>query len=243
MTRDQLPIGFGLAAITALGWIFLVRDMDSGTICMLMMSPSSHRWSMAEFGAVFGMWSIMMVAMMIPSASPMILLFATVNRRRQMRGTLFVPTAIFVAGYLVVWTAFSLLATLVQGFLQWAELVTSSMVSASPVLTGVLLILCGLFQWTPLKRRCLEGCSTPLAFMTTHWREGKSGAFTMGLHHGALCVGCCWALMGLLFVAGVMNLWWIGLLSLVVLAEKLAPRVLSKPLGPLLVAGGIWFLI
>ena len=239
--RDRTVTALGLTGLTALGWLYLLRDTEGGVVCMLMMSPITHRWTTEEFGAVFLMWSVMMVAMMVPSASPMILSFATVNQKRRERGADYVPTAVFLGGYLLAWTAFSLIATIAQWGLQRAELVASSMRSASPVLTGVLLIVSGVFQWTPLKQRCLTHCHTPLTLLMTHWKEGRRGALEMGLHHGAYCVGCCWALMGLLFVAGVMNLWWIAALSAIVLAEKLAPRLLSKPMGPLLIAAGIWF--
>jgi len=168
--------------------------------------------------------SVMMVAMMVPPASPMILLFARVNRQRREGENPAIPTALFLAAYLVVWSGFSAVATLAQWGLHSAALLSPMMVSTSPILGGLLLVGAGVFQWTSLKRACLVRCRSPLAFLLAEWRDGPRGAFLMGLRHGVYCLGCCWILMALLFVAGVMNLLWVATLAVFVLVEKVLPR-------------------
>jgi predicted metal-binding membrane protein len=171
----------------------------------------------------------------------MILAFLTVNRRRRTTARPLVPVGIFVAGYLVVWTAYSAVAALAQWRLHEAALLSSAMAATSSVLSGGLLIAAGVFQWTPLKRACLKGCRSPLSFLMSEWREGTVGAFVMGLRHGAYCVGCCWALMALLFVAGVMNLLWVAVIALFVMAEKVLARgqLLGHVAGIALVTAGV----
>ena len=170
----------------------------------------------------------------------MVLTFISVNRRRQNAARPLVPVGIFLAGYLAVWTAFSAVATLAQWGLHKAALLSPAMAATSPYLNGGLLIAAGVFQWTPLKRMCLKGCRSPLSFLMSEWREGKAGAFIMGLRHGSYCVGCCWILMALLFVAGVMNLLWVAVIALFVMAEKTVPRgeLLGHITGVALVAAG-----
>jgi len=189
---------------------------------------------------MFVMWAVMMAAMMIPSAAPMILMFARVNRERRERQRPYVPTAVFLAGYLTVWTAFSAVATLLQGALLKAALLSPMMVTTSPVLGGGLLLAAGIFQWTPLKRACLDHCRSPLSVILSEWREGTQGAFVMGLRHGAYCAGCCWTLMVLLFVAGVMNLLWVAAIAVFVLTEKAAPQGVwvGRAAGLALIAAG-----
>jgi predicted metal-binding membrane protein len=184
------------------------------------------------------MWAVMMVAMMTPSAAPMILTFAAVNRRRQAQQGRLVPTAVFVLGYLLVWSGFSIVATLAQWGLHTAALLSPMVVVTSPVVGGLLLIAAGIFQWTPLKSTCLTQCRSPLGFLMTDWREGTWGALVMGLRHGSYCVGCCWVLMALLFVAGVMNLLWVAAIAVLILVEKVLPRgeLVSR------VAGGAFML-
>jgi predicted metal-binding membrane protein len=209
-----------------------------------MVMPATHAWSLVEVGALVVMWAVMMVAMMVPSAAPMILTFVTVNQRRRAAGRPFVPVGIFLLGYLLAWTAYSAVAALAQWRLHEAALLSSAMAATSPVLNGGLLIAAGVFQWTPLKRACLKGCRSPLTFLMSEWREGTAGAFSMGLRHGAYCVGCCWVLMALLFVAGVMNLLWVAVIALFVMAEKILPRGewLSHVAGIALVTAGIAFM-
>ncbi len=250
MRRERLLLAAGLALLTLLAWAYIVglrRDMDAMTSAMAMpaMAPMWTLWGVGEFLLTFAMWAVMMVAMMVPSAAPMILLFATVHRRQRAEGHTAVPTAVFLLGYLAVWTAFSLAATLAQWGLQTAALLSPMMVATSPLLGGALLMAAGAFQWTPLKHACLAKCRSPLGFLLTEWREGARGAFVMGLRHGAYCTGCCWALMALLFVGGVMNLLWVAAIAAFVLLEKVAPAggVVGKAAGSALAGWGGWMVV
>jgi len=173
---------------------------------------------------LFVMWTVMMAAMMLPSAAPILLAFLELNHRRHRAAQPLVPTGIFAGGYLTVWTAFSTLATLAQWGLHKAALLSPAMAATSPALNGGLLVAAGVFQWTPLKRACLRSCRSPLSFLMSEWRNGASGAFVMGLRHGSYCLGCCWMLMALLFVAGVMNLFWVIVIALFVMTEKILVR-------------------
>jgi predicted metal-binding membrane protein len=251
LRRDRLMVLCGLAGISLLAWGYMVYEaqvmLHTGVCrccCMAMSGPDAKPWRTAELLPLFLMWAEMMVAMMIPSAAPMILMFASVNRKRREQERPFVHTGIFVAGYLAVWTGFSALAAVAQWALHSRALLSPMMVSTSPVVGGLLLVGAGVFQWTPWKRACLSRCRSPLGFLLADWREGAAGAFAMGLKHGVYCTGCCWLLMALLFVAGVMNLWWVAILSVVVLAEKAAPQGLriGHVVGILLVGWGAWML-
>ena len=186
-----------------------------------MMQPAV--WTPSYAVLMFCMWWIMMIAMMLPSASPMILLFARIQRSQQMKGAPFVPTSVFTAGYLVTWGVCSVLAAGTQWGLERAGLLSTMMASTSGLFAGMLLLVAGIYQLTPLKHACLRHCRSPLQFITQHWRHGTVGAFRMGIDHGAFCTGCCWFLMALLFVGGVMNLYWIVGLALFVLLEKTIP--------------------
>ena len=189
-----------------------------------MQMPGFYAWGLAGGNLLlFLMWAVMMVAMMLPSAVPMIQGFLAVNDGRRLSSRPYVPVGIFVLGYIVAWAAFSAAATLAQWGLHKAALLSPMMVATSPIVNGGLLLAAGIFQWTPLKRACLTNCRSPLSFLMSEWREGAGGAFTMGLRHGAYCVGCCWALMALLFVVGVMNLLWIAIIAIFVMAEKVLP--------------------
>ncbi|HEX4265299.1 MAG TPA: DUF2182 domain-containing protein [Verrucomicrobiae bacterium] len=252
LKRDRLIVFAALAATTLLAWGYMVREARAmnltGACCcagMAMSGPDVHPWSTAALVPLFLMWAEMMVAMMLPSATPMILTFAKVQRNRREQERPFVATGIFLLGYLTVWTAFSALAAVMQWALHAKALLSPMMVGTSPVLGGALLIAAGIFQWTPLKNKCLSNCCSPLNFLTTGWREDGRGAFVMGLKHGAQCLGCCWFLMLLLFVAGVMNLWWIALITVLVLIEKVARRglILGKIAGVLFVAWGVWIVV
>jgi predicted metal-binding membrane protein len=251
LKRDRLIVAAALAGITLLAWGYMIHeahDMNLTGVCcsagMKMSGPDTSPWSTVTLVPLFLMWSEMMVAMMIPSAAPMILTFTMVQRKRREQERPYVPTGLFLLGYLVVWTAFSAAAAIAQWILHAKALLSLMMVSTSPILGGALLIVAGIFQWTPFKNACLMQCRTPLSFLMTGWREGKFGAFVMGLKHGAYCTGCCWFLMALLFVAGVMNIWWIAIIAVFVLLEKVALRGLfvGKFAGALLVAWGIWLL-
>jgi predicted metal-binding membrane protein len=242
LQRERLIVGGCLVAMVVLAWLYLVHtkmtmpDMDMPGMVMVDV----QKWGPATVILLFVMWAVMMVAMMVPSAAPMILTFLTVNRRRQAAAQPFTPVTIFILGYLTVWTAFSALATLAEWGLHQAALLSTTMTATSPALNGGLLIAAGVFQWTPLKHACLKGCRSPLSFLMTEWRDGTAGAFVMGLRHGAYCAGCCWFLMALLFVAGVMNLLWVAILALFVMAEKIFPKgeLLARVAGIALVIAG-----
>jgi predicted metal-binding membrane protein len=246
LRRDRLVVGAGLAALVVASWLYLLHmatmsDMAMHAAMPGMAMPAMYAWSWAEVGALVVMWTVMMVAMMTPSAAPMILMFAAIHRRRQAEGRPAVPTAIFVLGYLAIWTVFSVVAALAQAGLHAAALLSPAMAATSPALAGGLLVAAGLFQLTPLKRACLAACRSPLSFLMTRWREGAGGAFAMGVRHGLYCLGCCWALMALLFVAGVMNVLWVAAIAVAVLVEKVVPRgdLVGRLAGVVLLAVGV----
>jgi predicted metal-binding membrane protein len=251
LKRDRLIVLAGLLGISALAWVYMVREAHAmnltGMCCcagMKMSGPDMQPWATDTLVPLFLMWSEMMVAMMVPSAAPMILTFAHVNRNRREQEQPYVRTGIFLLGYLLVWTAFSAIAAVGQWVLHATALLSPMMVSTSPILGGTLLIAAGIFQWTPFKNACLTRCCSPVGFLMNGWREGNGGALRMGLKHGAYCTGCCWFLMALLFVAGVMNIAWIAILSLLVLVEKIAPRglLIGRIAGVLLIAWGVWMI-
>jgi predicted metal-binding membrane protein len=263
LKRDRILVLCGLVIVSALAWAYVVHEASSMTkmnamdmnmpmdmnmeMGMEMAMPQMQTWRALDLFLIFVMWAVMMVAMMVPTAAPMVLLFATINRKRREQQRPFVSTAVFLSGYLVVWTSFALLAAVVQWLLHNKALLSPMMISTTPVLGGVLLLAAGIFQWTPLKNTCLSHCRSPLDFLTSHWREGNRGAFTMGFRHGIYCVGCCWVLMSILFVTGVMNLLWVALIAAFVLLEKIAPRTIapwiSRFAGLLLVGWAAWMLI
>src|ERR671914_2128797 len=226
LRRDRLIVLAGLAGVTALAWLYLVLMVAGMDMSMemgeAMAMPQIRPWSATDFLLMFLMWAIMMVGMMVPSAAPMILLYARVCRTQRDKGRPFAPTGAFVAGYVAVWSAFSLIATVLQWALEQAALLSPMMISTSPILGGGLLIAAGLYQLSPLKHVAPRHCRGPLDFITRHWRTGTAGALVMGIEHGAYCVGCCWFLMGLLFFGGVMNLLWVAAIAALVLIEKVA---------------------
>jgi predicted metal-binding membrane protein len=195
----------------------------SATESELVMAMAPMAWTPGYAVLLFFMWWIMMVAMMLPSAAPMILLFARFNRGQRDKGAPYVPPGVFALGYLLVWAGFSVFAVTAQWALESSGLLSGMMASTSVTLGGVLLIAAGVYQLTPLKYACLRHCRSPLFFISHHWKPGEWGALRMGLEHGAFCTGCCWFLMALLFYGGVMNLFWIMGLALFVLIEKVAP--------------------
>jgi len=188
-----------------------------------MAMMTLHPWTPADFAMTFTMWAVMMVGMMLPSATPATLVYAAVARKAEREGAPVAPVAAFVAGYLATWTLFGLAATLAQWGLERAALLSPMLVATSPRLGAALLIAAGVYQLTPFKDACLAHCRSPAHFIAEHWRPGPAGALRMGLEHGAFCLGCCWVLMGLLFFGGVMNLVWIAAIALFVLLEKAVP--------------------
>jgi predicted metal-binding membrane protein len=244
LRRDRTIVGFGLAGVVILSWTYLIC-MDWGMRHMdveLVIMPAMQHWTAWDLVLVFLMWGVMMVAMMVPAVSPMILLFAEITRRRnEQQGTL-VATGQFLLGYLTAWTAFSALATLAQWGLLTAALVSPMMESTSKALGAGLLLTAGLFQFSHLKYACMAHCRSPMGFFATEWRRGSWGAFRMGLKHGGYCLGCCWALMSLLFAFGVMNLVWVACISAFVLLEKVtaANKLVSRISGLLFVGWAGW---
>lgn len=231
--RDRLAVLSSLAVITAAAWVYVVvaaRRMTSGQTGMSgrSMAPmhamtAVQSWTAAEFGLRLAMWVVMMVAMMVPTAVPITLLYAAVARKAAAQHSPVAPAFIFVAGYATIWAIFSLVATVAQWGLDRAALLSPMMMSRSAWLGAGLLIAAGVYQFTPLKNACLRSCRAPAHFLSRHWRSGRLGAFRMGLRLGGFCLGCCWILMGLLFVGGVMNLLWIAAIAVFVLLEKTIP--------------------
>ena len=229
-------------AVSLAGWAllaWLVVDMEHPLASLTM--PGSSDWSFANVVAVWAMWAVMMAAMMLPSALPMIVTFVQLSERAGARAR----GHGFVAAYLLVWFGFSAAAVAAQWALQAMEWIDPMIVSTSAALSALLLLIAGVYQFSPLKRICLAKCRTPLGFLLGEWREGTRGGFVMGLRHGLFCVGCCWALMALLFVGGVMNLAWIAALSIAVAIEKMVPggARLASVLGVVLIGAGAWRVI
>jgi predicted metal-binding membrane protein len=245
--RDRLVVALGLSIVTALAWWYLLRsnsgmhaDAAEADMHAAMGMPEMQVWGMAQLAALFVMWAVMMVAMMLPSAAPIILLVVGAYRRRA-TGAPRLLTAAFSSGYLLAWAGFSAMAAALQLALHKAAVLSPAMVAQSALFGGSVLLVAGVYQWLPLKNACLAHCRSPLGFISREWREGVSGALVMGLRHGLFCIGCCWALMTLLFVAGVMNLVWVAAIAAFVLVEKLTGRgEVSKAAGVLMVLWGIY---
>jgi len=240
LRRDRIIVAVALAALTALAWTY-VLSLAAG---VGLMAPTDAPWQAIEFVFVCAMWAVMMVGMMTPTAAPMILIYARVGRQASAQGRPFAATGWFAAGYLLTWAGFALIATAAQWALERWALLDPMMASTSHMLGGIVLMAAGVYQWTPLKDMCLAQCQSPLAFIQRHggFHRDPSGSLLLGLRHGAYCVGCCWILMALLFVGGVMNVLWIAAISAFVLIEKIVPvgRLISRIAGVGFVAAGIW---
>jgi predicted metal-binding membrane protein len=236
--RDRLVVVTALIAVIALAWAYLLAGAGMGVSAfemtrmsqlataegmagMAMMTPAV--WTPGYAVLMFFMWWVMMVAMMLPSAAPMILLFATVNGKQRAAGHPYVATSIFAVGYLAAWAGFSMVAMILQWGFERSGLLSPMLIGNNVIFGGVLLLAAGVYQLTPIKQACLRQCRSPLAFLSAHWQQGALGALQIGFLHGVFCVGCCWFLMGLLFFGGVMNLYWITGLALFVLFEKTVP--------------------
>ena len=247
MKRDRIVVIAGLAAITLLSWAYIIhlnKEMAGMDMGSEMSMPRMRTWRGADLRLTFLMWTVMMAAMMTPTVSLMILTYAAMSRRRDTRRSPTLQTTAFLLGYLLVWLVFSVAATLIQWELHSAALLSPMMVSTSQLLSGLLLVAAGAYQLTPLKQACLSRCRHPLGFLMSEWRDGATGTLVMGLRHGLYCLGCCWLLMALLFVAGVMNLLWVALLTFCVLLEKTVPagRWISRVVGLAAAVGGVWIL-
>lgn len=239
--RDRLIVAIGTAAVAALAWAYLASGAGMDTEMMADMPDMAPMpWTPLYAALLFVMWWVMMIAMMAPSAAPTVLLYATVKRKQATASRAAIDAWMFLAAYLVTWAGFSVAAVLAQWALERFGLLSMAMASTSATLGGGILVAAGLYQFTPLKHACLHYCESPLLFISRHWRPGTRGAFQMAFRHGSYCVGCCWFLMVLLFVGGVMNLTWIIAIALYVAAEKLLPfgQRLSYAAGAVLILSG-----
>src|ERR1051325_10293271 len=197
--RDRVVIGCAVAFAAVVAWAYTVYEahrMDLTGVCqaagMKMGAPDVGAWSADSLLPLFVMWMVMMLAMMLPSAAPMLLTFAAVARSRRQANRPYVPVAVFAGGYLIIWALFSVVAAVAQGLLHHQALLSPMMVASSSVFAGTLLLVAGIFQFTPLKNNCLTRCRAPLEFIMTRWRDHWKGVFVMGIEHGAFCAGCCW---------------------------------------------------
>ena len=273
LRRDRLVVVIALVAVIVLSWAYVLAGAgmgmsafemtrmtqsvgvsDSTQLSMQGMSTGgtaaagmmvTGAWTIGYSVVIFFMWWVMMFGMMLPSAAPLLLLFARMMRKEKKKGAPYVPTGVFALGYVVMWAAFSAVATGAQWGLEASSLLSGIMVGTSAVLGAALLIAAGVWQLTPLKNACLRHCRSPIGFLSAQWRPGRTGAFRMGLVHGAFCLGCCWFLMALLFYGGVMNLYWIIGLALYILIEKLLPAGarIAQLTGVFLIAWGAALLI
>jgi len=259
LRRDRVIIGAGLIVVCLLCWLYIIVGAGTGMSTTAMTtwqfpppaysSSGAAPWEFSYWVIMALMWWVMMIAMMVPSAAPMILLYARVHRHAQSSGQMdhtTVPTTAFVGGYLLAWLAFSLVATALQWSLEQVGLMhTMMMWITNSTLSGSFLLAAGTYQLSPLKTVCLKHCRSPADFLSRHWRKDSIGALRMGLEHGLYCVGCCWFLMLLLFVGGIMNLVWIAGLAVFVLLEKLAPSGYwtGRASGLLIIAAGGYLLL
>ncbi|UCD69748.1 MAG: DUF2182 domain-containing protein [Betaproteobacteria bacterium] len=259
LKRERWIVASGLVLICALSWAYLLAGAGTGMSAVAMSNwqfpPPAHAvtaggaWDASYWLVMFSMWWVMMIAMMMPSAAPVVLLYARVYRHGQRQGQIgptYVPTVSFIAGYLLAWLIFSGAATGLQWVLESLGLLDAMMMwSSDAVLSGSLLIAAGIYQILPLKQACLKHCRSPVDFVSRNWRQGWTGASVMGIQHGIYCVGCCWMVMALLFVGGIMNLVWVAGLSILVLVEKLAPagRGIGRAAGAVMIATGAYLLV
>jgi predicted metal-binding membrane protein len=234
----------GLPTAMSIGTPMAAMPMGTPMTAMPMSTAMAAMqpipWTVGYALLMFVMWWLMMLATMLPSAAPMILLFAALTRKRRERGTPYTGTGLFGFGYLAVWGGFSILAVSLQWQLDRIALLSPMMVTTSLVLGAFLLVGAGVWQFTPLKHACLRHCRSPAEFLTRHWRDGRAGAFLIGVRHGAYCLGCCWMLMLLLFYGGIMNIYWIASLAILVLVEKITSpgHWVSSAIGVALILWG-----
>jgi predicted metal-binding membrane protein len=258
LRRDRLTVAAALIIVTLLAWAYVLwlaaagnmagMDMDGMDMREMAgaMAPAIRTWALGDFAFMFAMWSVMMVGMMTPSVAPMILVYARVANDASARAIPFAPPMYFALGYFLAWTLFAVVATASQWGLEKAALLTPMLATASRSFGGVVLIVAGAYQWSPLKDSCLSQCRSPLSFVQHHggFKPGVASSVRLGILHGVYCVGCCWALMALLFVAGVMNLFWVAGIMVFVLAEKTVPfgRYVARLAGSAAIVAGILLL-
>jgi predicted metal-binding membrane protein len=240
--RDHAAILLALIGLAAVSWLYIYLQMSP--MDEVAMPVAFSPWTAADFALNVAIWWVMMPGMMLPSAAPMILTFATVNRRKRTRGQPFVPTAVFTTGYLTAWGLFGIAATLADWGLEQTALMSPMTQRLTPALGAALIVVAGVYQLTPFKYVCLTHCRSPLAFVLHHWRDGQAGALRMGFDHGLYCLGCCWFLMALLFAAGTMSLLWMAAITAFVLAEKLFPagQRIARVSGLAMIAFGLYLL-
>ncbi len=258
LKRDRVIVVTAILVLTALAWAYVLwtaASMSAATSASstpgmnmpgMNMVRAGSVWTIAGFALTLAMWVVMMIGMMTPSAAPMILLYALVGRQARADGKPFASTGWFAGGYLFAWSGFAVAASLAQLALADMALITPMLAAANHIFAGLVLVAAGIYQWTPLKDSCLSQCQTPFSFLQRHggFRRDPMGSLKLGLRHGFACIGCCWALMTLLFVGGVMNVLWIAALSILVLLEKLMPfgRFIPRFVGLVLVAAGAIFI-
>ncbi len=242
-SRDKLVIGGTLAILSVSAWVsthYQAQMMNTGLAHehMAGMGPDLPGLALLLYLTT---WTVMMTAMMLPSAGPMIMTYASVSQQRRSRRLAYAPTGLFVLGYLLAWGGSGVVAYAISALPRIVTLAVPALETYASLIGGAVLIMAGAYQFSPLKNVCLSYCRTPLGYVMTHWREGRGGALLMGLHHGLFCIGCCWALMAILFVVGVMNLAWMAVLSLFMFIEKVSTRglVVGKVVGALLIAAGV----
>ena len=247
--HDRLLISTCLLVLTALAWAYLLhldRQMSSSmaydTAMAAMGMPTNRPWAAAEVFFTFLMWTVMMVGMMAGSAAPVLLLFGAAHAKRTEDGVS-LAVLMFGLGYVTVWVGFSACAALAQWSLHQAAMLSPAMAASSPRVAGAILLAAGAYQLTPFKGACLTRCRSPLGFLLTNWRDGNRGALEMGVRHGLFCLGCCWMLMCVLYVVGVMNLVWVAVLSVFVLVEKIGPAgaIVARVAGALMIIVGLLF--
>ncbi len=247
MRKTQSVILLSLLAVTASAWVYLIYQhwqMTSMPMSEMWMPPSdTSAWKLIDFGLVYLMWAAMMAAMMLPSAIPMILTFSRISTKRYRASQKFI--FLFVSGYLLVWLAFSIALTLLQWQLHGLHILSPMMDTESEYLAGVIFLVAGMYQLTPLKNSFLQYCRSPAGFLLNEWRDGAKGAFHMGVKHGSNCLGCCWAQMLIMFAVGVMNLLGMAFMTLMILGEKIAPiksQFICRAGGILFMGWGLWLL-
>ena len=244
VTRERWLMLASLAAVSMLAWAYTALLMArSQDVLMASSMPQMVFWGGPDLALTFAIWAVMMVAMMLPSMAPAMLLFLSIQRGQRALRAVWTRSVALLAGYLAVWVGFAVLATVAQWGLHTVSL-GPSLLRASPLLGGALLAGAGLFQWSPLKHACLTSCRSPQGFYMTHWRDGLGGAWEMGLKQGLDCVGCCWPLMSLMLLAGAMNQLWMVALTALVLVEKAARsgEWIGRAAGVLLVFLGVWMI-
>ncbi len=239
--QDHLLTIGGMLGLLTLAWAYLA--MTAPHMAVVLTGPDAGRWGASQFATAAAMWTVMMLAMMLPTVAPWVTALATLSGSRS-PGSPAMPAGQFLAGYLLVWTGYSVTAASLQWALHEGGLLSASASLAGGILPAFLVMAAGLFQWTPAKRACLKHCRSPLGFFLTSWRAGRWGALRMGLRHGLFCVACCWALMALSFVAGVMNLAWMALVTVFVLVDHAVARGdgFGRAAGAGLVAWGVWMM-